>query len=496
MTRLMLLSVIAVLSLSGCATKAVLNAQSDYENVDQKMARAPTMAASVSPRIAATQFLGARSVSITAEESAPASLEQYRDFSRGRTTFQSVVDWIGDVAGLSVRIAPDVFNSATTGSAAGQELYVRATYENTKVRHILDAVCNQIGVTWKYQGGILRIYRYDTQAFRINAVPGNSNISSSVGSSVQASGSGGGSGSGGNNRVDTSATVSAWDSYKDLLTSIKSGGGKFAINQAAGTITYTDYPDLVAKFAEIIKRDNVRLARQVTFKIEIYEISSTDSSEAGIDWGLIAANLAGNKKFSYKSPASLSSTGAGQFVFNFGTDGYSASAVAKLLSTAGKVSHVKSTVATAMHNQPASVSVPRDVWFIRGQQLTPVANVGVIKSTQQDVIQVGYFLNLTPSIADNDSILLRIAFRLRDVTLRTQPDGTESPDTTGREMTLPATLSSGETLMLAGLEDGNTSRSKQGILDGLPWLGGTSRASTDHTSLVMLITPHIIEGAQ
>ncbi|WP_172670479.1 secretin N-terminal domain-containing protein, partial [Chromobacterium subtsugae] len=170
------------------------------------------------------------------------------------------------------------------------------------MRGLLDAVANKTGTNWSYRNGVVEFSRLVTRTFQIKTMPGVSTYSAKVGKSSQTtsggsggsssgSGSGGGGGSSINFGSDSSVSMTSelryWDKLSDTVNSMLSPMGKAMPSEMTSSITVTDSADVVERVRQYIDGENAVLGRQVSLSVQVFTVSLSEKSAAGIDWKLV-----------------------------------------------------------------------------------------------------------------------------------------------------------------------------------------------------------------
>ncbi len=253
--------------------------------------------------------------------------------------------------------------------------------------------------------------------------------------------------------------------------------------------------------------------RQVLIEATIVEVALNDTYQAGVDWSalginglgysfrqnLLGANLADAPFFSvqYSNPNAAV--------------GGSISSTVKLLDTFGKTRVLSSPKLMVMNNQTAMLKVvDNQVYFsIKADTVTNQTTSTTTFTTTQNVVPVGFIMNVTPQISDTDMVTLnvrptvtRIIATVKDPNPALAAVKVDSliPVTQTREMESVLKVGSGQTAILGGL----MLDSFQGQTDGLPLasriplLGDLVSYRNDKSSkteLVIFIRPVVIRDA-
>jgi general secretion pathway protein D len=253
--------------------------------------------------------------------------------------------------------------------------------------------------------------------------------------------------------------------------------------------------------------------RQVLIEATIAEVTLSDNYQAGVDWSalglsglgysfrqnFIGANLAEAPFFSvqYNNPNAAV--------------GGSISSTVKLLDTFGRTRVLSSPRIMVMNNQTAVLKVVDNrVYFtLKADTVTNQTTSTTTFTTTQNVIPVGFIMNVTPQISDADMVTLNVrptVTRIIDFVLDPNPAlaaakvTSQVPVTQTREMESVLKIASGQTAILGGL----MLDSFEGKRDGLPVasrvpvfgdLVSYRNDKANKTELVIFIRPVVIREA-
>jgi general secretion pathway protein D len=162
------------------------------------------------------------------------------------------------------------------------------------------------------------------------------------------------------------------------------------------------------------------------------------------------------------------------------------------LSASGNVRILSRPLIQAQNNQEARILVGSERPFIQASYTTAV-NTGV---TQQ-VVQyrdVGTALTITPTINEDGYVNLLLTQEVSSATAETQFG---APVISTREATTQILARTGQTVVVGGLVDQQTEKSRVGIpfLKDIPVLGylfGTTRETVSNAELFLFLTPYVV----
>ncbi len=250
--------------------------------------------------------------------------------------------------------------------------------------------------------------------------------------------------------------------------------------------------------------------RQVLIEATIVEVALNDAYQAGVDWSRIAdtgsmsQNLLGAKLQS--SP---------NFTFKFATSSDRIGNIditVKALETFGNTKVLSSPKIMALNNQTAILKVVENlVYFtVTANTTTNQATTTTTYSSQPNTVPVGLVLSVTPQVNDNGlvSLVIRPTISRRvDWVIDPNPDLAKAnpkvenriPLIQVREMESVLQVNSGNTVILGGLMQDDSVKSREGIplLSRLPGMLGDVFSYRDEnskkTELVIFLRPTVIE---
>ncbi len=246
--------------------------------------------------------------------------------------------------------------------------------------------------------------------------------------------------------------------------------------------------------------------RQVKVEVLVAEVTLTDQLKFGLEWFIRAqAGLTGavrNRAADGIGAALLPRVPA----FPAGTDvratipasdglqlidvtGGNVRAVLQALGEDGKSQTLSTPNVTVLDNEKAVINVGTQISVDTG---TTTGNGGVT-STSRQYLNTGVILTVTPRINAGGRVTLEVNQEI------STPGTGANPNIDTRKAQTVVNVSSGETMVLAGLIQRTSGAASQGIplLSKIPILGGlfgTQSYQNNRTELVILITPVVINN--
>lgn len=421
----------------------------------------------------------------------------------------------------------DSFGTGTTTSTSAPSVGPSRTFSGVtytgNLGGLLDIVTARLGISWKYEDGMVTFFYLQTARFDIepsdarymltgSVVSGVSNSSSSdggAGSGSSGSGSSGGiSGESGTSlKSDVAMGNNLYDDLKSTAESMLTPGvGRLDMNKTTGTVVITDVPEVVRRVGEYLTSENKALSRQVNLKVVIYTVNTETSDAVGIDWNVIYKTLAGKYGINLAGPSGIVSD-AGSVSFSVLDTATGAarqfagsSFLFDALSKQAKVADVRTIPLMTTNMASASVVVGRQIAYLKSVSTT-VYSTGSSTLPSQTLtpgsVTTGTNITIFPKILDGgDRMMLNMflnissLIQLRQISSDTEK--LEAPEVDSRSVPQRVWLKPGQTVVISGLEQNVATSSRQGQLSPDNQITGGQR-SGDRTrqSFVITVTPYI-----
>ncbi|WP_293648935.1 PilN family type IVB pilus formation outer membrane protein [Pantoea septica] len=421
----------------------------------------------------------------------------------------------------------DSFGTGSTASSTAPAQGTSRTFSGVtytgNLGGLLDIVTARLGISWKYEDGMVTFFYLQTARFDIepsdakyaltgSVVSGVSNSSSSdggTGSGSSGSSSGGGvSGESGTSlKSDTIMGNNLYDDLKSTAESMLTPGvGRLDMNKTTGTVVITDVPEVVRRVGEYLTSENKALSRQVNLKVVIYTVNSETSDAIGIDWNVIYKTLASKYGINLAGPAgTVADAGSLSFsVLDTATGAArqfaGSSFLFDALSKQAKVADVRTIPLMTTNMASASVVVGRQIAYLKSVATT-VYSTGSTTLPSQTLtpgsVTTGTNITIFPKILDGgDRMMLNMflnissLIQLRQITSDTER--LEAPEVDSRSVPQRVWLKPGQTVVISGLEQNVATSNRQGQLSPDNQITGGQR-SGDQTrqSFVITVTPYI-----
>ena len=292
------------------------------------------------------------------------------------------------------------------------------------------------------------------------------------------------------------------------------------VNPEAGMVTVTGTDRQINRVARYIHTLTKQIKQQVLIDLRILTVTFDDSKTTGVDW----SQLYGLQNMTINTLA-MAQKDVGSYTFDalqgitdaeFGpgapknakvisiTGSTDVSEVVKFLSTQGDVKAISSPRVMTLNNQPALISVGRELFYkLRSTSaLGGGQGVNTAEGETVDSVFAGILLDITPEIDADGMITLKINPSISD-TIEDVSSGEITrdipPDLIRRQIASVIKVKDGEHAILGGLIFSRTGTkiNKVPLLGDLPLLEYAFKHEEKINKveeLVMIITPHIIKN--
>jgi len=470
-----------------------------------------------------------------------------------------VIENLADTCGLTV-----VVKDEAARKRMNKKLYY-VKLKNSTLKGFLNTILKDNDLHYTLTGNKLKISYLITRTFRIHYISGqrigkstaNVTIANSQNSASSTGGVGGssGSGGGGNNISKTGISIESNDEFQfwktveteiqriligaaDSSTHYTRNGETWTgpdgrvweynplapiVNPEAGMVTVTGTERQINRVARYIHTLSKQIKQQVLIDVRILSVSFDDSRTTGVDWAQLyslqnftvnSLRMAQKNVSSYTFDAIQGITDA---TFAPNTEPTSAGVVSitgraqvqqviKFLGTQGDVKAISSPRVMTLNNQPALISVGRELFYKIQSASTASGGGGAVAAQGElvDSVFAGILLDITPEIDAKGMITLKINPSISETvdavsaknSLRKIP-----PDLLRRQIASVVKVRDGEHAILGGLITSKTGYkvNKVPLLGDLPLLEYAFKHEEKIETveeLVLIITPHIVKNGK
>ena len=342
----------------------------------------------------------------------------------------------------------------------------------------------------------------------------------------------GGGGAGTNNsqtQVENTSENRFWDSLVGNIQNIlgiESNNNqaeidnKVIVNRETGVISVRGTRRQHAEVQAFVDQIMSSARRQVLIEATVVEITLSDRYQAGVDWRVLTNDPDGfsiSQSFT-GGPAASANVAAPNFLVSYAdpTAGIgNVLATLKLLDQFGDVQILSSPKIIALNNQSAVLKVVDNrVYFTvsveRERTTNGVAGVDSFETTVHTV-PVGFVMNLTPFISEEDEIILNVRPTISRIlgfvndpnpalANASTPVVNRIPEIQVREMESLLRVDSGQVAIIGGLMQDRIDKSSSGVpgLSNLPLVGKAFSYEDNQivkTELLVFLRPTVINNA-
>ncbi|EDS1171948.1 PilN family type IVB pilus formation outer membrane protein [Salmonella enterica subsp. enterica] len=377
---------------------------------------------------------------------------------------------------------------------------------------LLDNITARTGLSWRTDHGAVVFYLTETRTFQFaflnTRVNSNASVSSGSTSSMGTSGGSGGgdnSVSGDSSSSQKTTTLQDRDAYEDIRKTMETiltpEKGRYWLSESTGVLTVTDTPQVLETVSHYVDEQNREMNRQVQLSVKVLSVSNTRNEQFDIDWSLVYKSL-------QQVGATLNNAGgdiagatlAGVSILDTATGSAArfsgSSLLIKALSEQGDISVVTAQDSTVTNLTPVPIQMADQTVYVAGSATTTTTDVGATTTLTPGMITTGFNMTLLPLIRQAGDVQLQVNFNLSDppgIRSFTSKDGNsyiEMPYTKLRSLSQKVNLRAGQSLVLTGFSQDNTSVRKSGTFTPGNFLfGGGRKGEHGRSTLVIIITP-------
>ncbi len=249
----------------------------------------------------------------------------------------------------------------------------------------------------------------------------------------------------------------------------------------------------------IIKKLDVE-RKQVYVKARILEINNDKASEIGMQYGIIGGVSDSSGLYALSNKMGLDDAGAALKLAN--SINLDIPNVKKILALGAAVSLLSEKNAANILSEPSILCINNEESSIYVGKTISVVSQSSVGSTTTDINRniynredIGLTLKIKPRISADRKVALGVEISSEDIL----PGSLAGlPKTTKRVVKTSAIVKNGETIIVGGLVRDKESKNKTGIpiISNIPLFGKLfkfERTSHDKTTLLLMLTPYIVE---
>lgn len=399
-----------------------------------------------------------------------------------------------------------------------------ATYRG-RFKGFVQLVDTRFGVWERYRDGSLTFLKTETRTFTLPTIADGatmtgaistgdasgsfSGASAGVGSvgagSMGSSGSmSSGSGSTGSQNITLNVSATPWLTLQSTAQAIGGPGAVVVADKDLGILTVTGTPPQCDRIEDFVKNLNAMYGKQVAIDVRVYQVQSNEEHNYGLNLVLAYKSAGGHTGLSMTSASAPTVTGTstpmtfGATILGGTLSG--SSAAVQALSTLGKVSQVISRSGVTQNGKVLALQAARQQGYVQSTQSTLAASVGSTTTLQTGTLVPGFTSSFLPKVIDG-KILIDFDMTLSDLLgLQTFTSGSGSSQSSVQLPNMQLTrfqqsisLNPGETLVLTGMRQQNTSTTNNGVGSPyMPLLGGGVDTQRGDTIIAVVISARLL----
>ena len=414
----------------------------------------------------------------------------------------------------------------------------KTNLKNLTIDEVLNIVLLENNLSYTLENNILKISYLTTKVFEIDYIlsqrksTGSTDVTLSSGTNTAAgaTGTAGATGEAGGNtksesgiKIESTDEVLFWEEldleFQKVLNRPHDSYTSDApiINKNAGLVTVTATSKQLKRFEAYLKQLQSKVQLQVLIDVQLLSVTMSEGKTTGIDWkqlyalqnvnvGIDTRKVKNVTEFEDMSITEGTYAGVAGVASMLTLKGEaSLNEVVKFLQTQGDVNAISNPKVLTLNNQPALITAGTEYFYkIQSETNQQGTGGGVAATTQNDLVQsvfAGVLLTITPEIADDKSITLKINPSLSetaaDIAGEDNSQRNMPPDLNRRQLSSVVTVKDGNRIILGGLiNTKNTNEaSKVPILGDIPvisYLFKYEEKVKTVQELVIIIEPHII----
>jgi general secretion pathway protein D len=363
-----------------------------------------------------------------------------------------------------------------------------------------------------------RIYRIDyLNMSRVST--STVEVATEIASTGSSNTGGGGGGSNSETTVTNESENNFWETLEENLEQLATTeqyAGMVISNRETGTISVRATSVAHANIQLFVDQVLKSARRQVLIEATVVEVQLNDDFQAGVDWSRIATGDGWSLTQSLLGTTTLGETPFVSATYIDTNVDRTVTAAIKALDSFGEVSVMSSPKIMTLNNQTSILKVVDNIVYFSVDTDQNVSEGGSVNTTFDVTIHtvpVGFVMNVTPFITENDEVILNIRptisriirfvptpVRLDPITSEPLSTPNQIPEIAVREMESVLRVADGHTAVIGGLMQDTASQLDEGLpglhdARGIGLLFGVKTQKSQKTELVIFLRPRIIDNA-
>jgi type IVB pilus formation R64 PilN family outer membrane protein len=430
-------------------------------------------------------WINKKSISLK-EERLPSVFRSNMNVSfKSKSSLKELTAKISQETGLKFVFASEVLQEAEAPNLSA------GFSSNSSVRTLLDQVGAQFNMSWRHKDGTVEIYRFDTKIFNIVALPGVTDLASTVSNRKSLGSDVPENATGQENKFN--AKLDFWGDLNKALKNLVPKDASFNVSESNLTVSVTGTPQILSAVEGYINSSNAKRMRQVVLDVRVYKVAL----QHGRDFGASMGNALSGLKVGAAPSSTLPQSNYGSLTALIGLDAAGKSVhpsrFLRALNLIGKANIAEEVTQMVLSGESASINNLREVTYLA--EVSPSGSTGTY--LKPGMITEGFSMTLTPNIVD-DRVLIGGVIEMSALqSIGTKTSGWQAIDTpsrmTGTQL-IRVGMFSGETYVYALRERTGNSHDSQLVGNGFSKMYSDQWSSREsNNALVITITPHIIK---
>src|SRR5438128_4148207 len=291
------------------------------------------------------------------------------------------------------------------------------------------------------------------------------------------------------------------------------------VNAEAGVVIVRATSRQHEKIQEFLDQVMANAKRQVLIEATIAEVQLNNQYQQGSDWSALSVRgLTSLLVTETGRTSGLPSTPGFPSILTVNASRGNISGILQLLESFGNVRVLSSPKISVLNNQTALLRVVDNIVYFNVQVTVVPGSITTLSTTATNTtpvtVPVGFVMNVTPQISDNDTILLNVKptttrlvkfvpdpnpiFAVTDPVTGTKPPQNLIPQLRMREMESLIKVNSGQIAVMGGLiEDSvNDVEDTIPIINAIPFIGSlfsSRNRNNTKTELVVFLRPIVVK---
>jgi general secretion pathway protein D len=453
-----------------------------------------------------------------------------------KLTIGDVIDNLAETCGLTVIVKDDAAKLRMN-----KKLYY-VKLKNSTLNGFLNTILKDNDLNYTLSDNKLKISYLITKTFRIHYISGDrigkSTANVTIAGTEDSAGSGGGAGGEGSSsktgiEIESTDDFQFWKTVEEEVQRILIGAadgsthytrsgdtwtgpeGKVweynplapIVNAEAGMVTVTGTERQINRVGRYIHALTKQIKSQVLIDIRILSVEFDDSRQTGVDWNQLYSlqNLTVNSLLMAQNNVVEYTFDAvdGITQYTYGDVGQKKNA--QLVSMTGNTD-ITEVVKLTLNNQPALISVGQELFYKIKSSSTASSTGGAVAAEGElvDSVFAGILLDITPEIAENGMITLKINPSISETADTVTAESgvrTIPPDLKRRQISSVIKVKDGHHAILGGLISSQSGFKDNHIpvLGDIPGLGSLFKSQqtiNKAEELVFIISPHVVKSSK